>query len=758
MDRLYLNGTTNENIPSTVEYLTTNDWENDAIIGPDTVIQLLPNDCYDFRYRATDTTLASYEDGFCTPSRPIAPAFTIDYAAETTVEKVPPAQEYADNDTMENAITGADLKAALEPDMDMYFRLKSTSTEFSGEIFQLIVPERPPAVSYAIDYVNEATYQVIAATDEYAYDSAMTSPVTGSGAILSLSPGVNVYIRTKQTGSFFAGETFMLEVPVRPEAPIVSLSDQNSSSAIFKKSQDGTGANVTEADGYEYTTDNGNNWYPIFNGTTVDASGDKNIFVRIKATPIALASKLSVNVDFEHPWITLKTDSACNSETNFALVTTNVDNGSMYIILRGVPQTSESDMINAVVQNNGAVVEITDNYIDHQISTSDLNPGYYFAYAVNITSEVKATSLDSMKVNQNPDIDLGADLVVCPEKVTVLDPGAGYSLYDWSLVDSTGQTLSISSEGTYYVKVTDNHGCFDSDTMVISHIIPYENENICVVTVELENGNNLVVWEKSPDAGIASYNVYREENFLGNILYGDLSTFEDSLADPEKRTYQYYLAAVDSCGNESDWSPYHQPIFLQFKGTVDKVDLSWSKYVVQDDSTTFINEAFSSYTIFRGSDSTRLDTLEEGIPLGIETYTDTDPLATQWKYYYRVAGAMINPCEPDADNKAGAGPYHHALSNLDNNRQSATGMRNQLTSGKLNIYPNPVSDWALIAFSNPYQEEYQLVVTDLAGKVVRIRDNISTNRIEFNREGLSPGIYLIELRGSKIFRGKIVVN
>jgi hypothetical protein len=581
----------------------------------------------------------------------------------------------------------------------------------------------------------------------------MTSPVPGTGVILNLTPGVNVYIRTKQTGSFFAGETFTLEVPARPDAPIVSLSDQNSSAAIFKKSQDGSGPNVTEADGYEYTTDNGATWHDIFEGTTVDATGDKNIFVRIKATPTSFASKLSVNVDFELPWVTLKTDSACNAAWDKVIVTTNVDNGELYIILKGVPQSTVSEMITAVNQKNGSVIDIEDKYLDHELEIEELTTGFYFAYAVNLAGEIKAKSIDSVKINQNPEIDLGMDKIICPDSVTVLDPGAGFSLYEWSLVDSTGQTLSVSAAGTYYVTVTDDHGCWDSDTVSLCHITPYQGAEICVVTIDTVRGNNLVVWERTEDAGIAAYNIYREGTFLGTRQFHETSLFEDTLADPTTRPFQYYLTAVDSCGNESGLSPYHQPLFLQYNGDVGGVNLIWTEYVVEDDSIRF-----AGYNVYRGSDSTSLIPLATDIPITIYVYTDTTSNALEQRYFYRVGGELITPCQPSGDGKAGAGPYHHGLSNLDNNRRSSTGWRDIYYGERLDIYPNPVTERAIVSFPNPGNDTYRLIVYGLTGKVMKTMDNITLDKIEFERDDLPSGLYLVELRGPRIYRSKVMLK
>ncbi len=76
----------------------------------------------------------------------------------------------------------------------------------------------------------------------------------------------------------------------------------------------------------------------------------------------------------------------------------------------------------------------------------------------------------------------------------------------------------------------------------------------------------------------------------------------------------------------------------------------------------------------------------------------------------------------------------------------------------LHIYPNPASDLFNIKFSNPEQADYQLIISDLRGKVMRIIDPISDDSIEIHRDGLSSGLYLLELRGPNILRGKILID
>ncbi len=77
---------------------------------------------------------------------------------------------------------------------------------------------------------------------------------------------------------------------------------------------------------------------------------------------------------------------------------------------------------------------------------------------------------------------------------------------------------------------------------------------------------------------------------------------------------------------------------------------------------------------------------------------------------------------------------------------------------KFRIFPNPFSERTLIQFPNPAKERYLLYITDLTGKLVYFKDNIYTNWLELQKKDLPNGIYFIELRGQRIFRGKLIVE
>ncbi len=688
------------------------------------------------------------------PAQAAAPAFSIDYIAESTVQVVPATIEYNfDNNFLSANLEGTGVPLDLVPDTTYYFRLKATATTLPSEIQTLLVPDRPSVPNFTIDYQAEETNEVIANAYEYAFSPDMSGATGGIFNPISLTPGEDVYIRQQATTSSFSGYIQHLDVPLRPAVPVVSLSDKNSPDATFRKSTDGSGERVSMADGYAFSTNGGSSWQNILDGTTVDATGNKHIIVRKNATEDSFKSLPTGNLDSDQPVATLLSPEGCTGPEDSIEVQSNIDNGTLYLILEGETQNSVSDFETAVSDSKGSKREISAANVPLALSTGGLVPGTYFAYAVNDLDSISERSSGSAALYENPVIDLGSDIIKCQDTEVTLDPGPGFSAYLWSYQDATSQTITVTDEDDYMVTVTDEHGCRASDSVSVRFNVPYGEERICVVTVDRATGYNVIVWEKSPGMGIEQYNIYREGTLIGTRAYGELSIFKDTLADPEVRPYLYTLSILDSCGNESAQSPYHKPLFLQFNGTEGGwVNLIWFSYEVKDGAI-----GFDSYTIYRGSDSISLAPLAGDIPIEVGVYKDKDPQAVARRYYYRVAGELITPCSASEEKKAGVGVYTHSLSNLDDNK-FMTGTGNLTPHGLLRIYPNPVTFHATIEFPNPTGSAYSLSIRDLTGKRVYLKENIIGDQVVFSRGTLPPGLYLVELRGPALLRGRILLE
>ncbi|KPK82799.1 MAG: hypothetical protein AMS27_13945 [Bacteroides sp. SM23_62_1] len=754
----------------TVELLDTlheyadNEEMSSAVTGDNNYVSLFPGSDVYFRVRITDTSFSSLIYRLDVPERPAITNYEVNFYDETTGTVLLPEHEYADNQDMTSAIQGTNEVILLAPGNDIYIRYSSTSSSFSGIIQHLVVPDRPPAPNYTIDFSNETTVQSVSMEDEYSYQSDFLESKSGQNLKIVMTPGKNVYLRKKATVSSFSGQVLSLIVPDRPPIPIVSLSGKNDPEAIFMKSLDGTGDPVDITDGYECSVNFGVSWDQITPLTEVDASGMKHIIVREKSTSVSFASLPTSNLDYEIPTISIVTEMTCNGPGDEITVQSNLDNGSIYFVLEGIPQADILDIKDAVAAGQGASAEVNTPFADIVIPTMGLIPGTYHGYATNDWDSLSEMSFSSVVIYGIPDVDLGEDIIKCQDTEISLDAGPGFSKYLWSYESSDNQVIQVTEENEYIVYVTDEHGCINSDTVYVKYNIPYPDEQLCIVTVSLATGKNLLVWEKTPDVGTIAYNLYREStigkfDLIGTVAADKLSIFLDTVADPESQTYLYKITSIDSCNNESDIenNRYHKPIFLQYVSSEGGVNLEWTDYEIEDvdDIKTYL----SSFMIYRGTDSTGLS--EYKTVGSINNYTDTDPIAMEHRYYYRVAGILTDPCYPTgaASKKADSGPYSHSMSNIEDNRiQETPEGISRFRENEFKIVPNPFNESTILIFDNPEGHPYTLYIIDLSGKICRIVENITASEYVLKREVLKEGFYFLELRGPELLRGRMVIE
>ncbi|NCA79361.1 MAG: T9SS type A sorting domain-containing protein [Sphingobacteriia bacterium] len=90
---------------------------------------------------------------------------------------------------------------------------------------------------------------------------------------------------------------------------------------------------------------------------------------------------------------------------------------------------------------------------------------------------------------------------------------------------------------------------------------------------------------------------------------------------------------------------------------------------------------------------------------------------------------------------------------VDLNYPSTNHFNNHLT-----VSPNPVNDFAFVTFQNPDNSKYTFSIFNSSGHKVFEKQNIQSDRIEFNRGILPGGVYIVELKSEKVFRGKMVVK
>ena len=76
------------------------------------------------------------------------------------------------------------------------------------------------------------------------------------------------------------------------------------------------------------------------------------------------------------------------------------------------------------------------------------------------------------------------------------------------------------------------------------------------------------------------------------------------------------------------------------------------------------------------------------------------------------------------------------------------------------IYPNPVSEKALLSFYNEKNETFELQIFDMTGKCIRQISGITSNEVEIDRNRLSGGLYFFRLSSQKgtSINGKFIID
>ncbi|MDR9397415.1 MAG: T9SS type A sorting domain-containing protein, partial [Salibacter sp.] len=148
--------------------------------------------------------------------------------------------------------------------------------------------------------------------------------------------------------------------------------------------------------------------------------------------------------------------------------------------------------------NAGATYNWSDNSTNQTLAVDTAG-----TYWVEVTNANGCVSTDTLEVTENalPMVDLGNDTAYCAGDAfsITLDAGNAGATYNWS-DNSTGQTLTVNTAGTYWVEVTNAGGCVSTDTLEVTEssvpTVSLNDADICAdETATLDAG-----------AGFASYN------------------------------------------------------------------------------------------------------------------------------------------------------------------------------------------------------------------------------------------------------------
>ncbi len=140
-------------------------------------------------------------------------------------------------------------------------------------------------------------------------------------------------------------------------------------------------------------------------------------------------------------------------------------------------------------------------------------------YTVTVTNEYGCSDDAAAWIFVNPamNIDLGPDFTICEWDYTFLNAGAGFAQYHWNTGDTNSiillhyvDTMSFGPY-TYYVDVTDDLGCMESDTILVTFAY-------CAGIGENDANAGVEVYP-NPSSGLFNINIYGMNKEMEMSIY-----------------------------------------------------------------------------------------------------------------------------------------------------------------------------------------------------------------------------------------------
>jgi hypothetical protein len=395
---------------------------------------------------------------------------------------------------------------------------------------------------------------------------------------------------------------------------------------------------------------------------------------------------------------------------------------------------------------------------------SSAQSGYIYISGTNACGNGLADSV-LVTVNPLPDsagvIDGINSITVCPPQHNIMYsvlPIANAANYIWTLPmgaafvgNPDNDTITVNFSSTVLSGTITVQGSNTCGTGVISSIpialLTTPVTPICMVTVDSTSTNNIIYWDKTGYSGVDSFIVYREVSSntylrIGAVSFDSLSQFVDvnrsvgpANGDPNVGSYRYKLQTLDTCGNYSQLSPYHNTIYIidNQNGT-----FSWpSLYTIEGVSGPVVN----NYVLMRDNNNTNNYVPAASIAGTQNVITDPQYATYQMQANWYVETQWSISCTPTQriNPNSTLGTIVKSKSNIANNR--TTGIA--LTNTSVQVYPVPAGDVLTIVV--PPAAQTTLIINDLLGNQVYAATLCNESSRQISLEKFAKGVYLLQV-------------
>ena len=154
--------------------------------------------------------------------------------------------------------------------------------------------------------------------------------------------------------------------------------------------------------------------------------------------------------------------------------------------------------------------------------------GNYTLYLAD-TNGCKYSYQTTVNLFTQPVVSLGTDTTICLNDTVILNAG-NFSLYDWSTGD-TGPSLEVFSQfpttDTFFVTITDTNGCFNSDTIDVSHVVCLGQNDLYASGIMVNVFPNHLLIDLPPTLPVTNFKLY---DIFGRVVV-DLDVHDEGHVD-----------------------------------------------------------------------------------------------------------------------------------------------------------------------------------------------------------------------------------
>ncbi len=254
-------------------------------------------------------------------------------------------------------------------------------------------------------------------------------------------------------------------------------------------------------------------------------------------------------------------------------ITVAADNLTAWVVL----QENNANVTQTICDGQFINLDAGAGFTTYEWSTGATTQGIQVttagAYGVLVSAANGCFGSDAVEVvvNPTPSVNIGANQTICEGETASLSAGGGFTTYAWN-TGATGQSINVTTTGTYSVVVSNSFGCTDQDAATV-----FVNP-----APVLDLGPDTIVYEPN------SYLLDAGAGFNQTYLWSNGSTSQ-TLTVTTDGTYSVTVTSGNGCESTDEVTVNFQP------NAVNEPTLAGQLNLFPNPTSGWVNLAFSEF-------------------------------------------------------------------------------------------------------------------------------------------------------------------